>query len=169
MSLFAKLSFGKIRQWTTRKYSHKAWPNEQRTQQLWRFSVNIPACRAPFKTSGARWAGLPPGAIPCTNRILKSVGWSWTAKPKSQIFRTPSCETKMLLSFMSRWTTPCCARNFSASESCLHQLRSSSNCNMLANGTDQTRKEIRYFKVTAVEDRPTKAGPPWGYVSHLWS
>ena len=102
------------------------------------FRYALPAVRTVSKTSGARWAGLPPGAIPWKYRRVKSSGWSWTANPKSQILSTPSSETKMLSIFMSRWTMPFWARNCSASASWRHQLRNISSC------VKQQTNKIRY-------------------------
>ena len=71
---------------------------------------------------------MPPTAIPRTSGVVRLGSWAWSAKPKSHTLTTPSRESRTLSNFISRWTTPCWLRKSSASESCLLQSRSSSNC-----------------------------------------
>ena len=122
----------------------KAWPfyhpqkqihswNTLRAQNLKgrKEKVNVrvlPSLLGADKISGARWAGLPPTAKPRTSGVVRLGSWAWSAKPKSHTLTTPSRESRTLSNFISRWTTPCWLRKSSASESCLLQSRSISNC-----------------------------------------
>ena len=109
-----------------------SWTYATLTAQTWkRGKVNVrvlPSLLGADKISGARCAGLPPTAIPRTSGVVRLGSWAWSAKPKSHTLTTPSRESRTLSNFISRWTTPCWLRKSSASESCLLQSRSISNC-----------------------------------------
>ena len=134
----------KVHKTGQKAYLSKAWPFYHPHKQIhsWKTlrgsklekrkeNVNVkvlPSLLGADKISGARWTGLPPTAIPRTSGAVRLGSWAWSAKPKSHTLTTPSRESRTLSNFISRWTTPCWLRKSSASESCLLQSRSISNC-----------------------------------------
>ena len=88
----------------------------------------LPSLLDAAKTSGAKCAGFPPGAIPGKHLSVKSAGSVCNANPKSQIFIMPSSDARMFSSFMSRWMTPFWRRNSSPSAICLVHSMKPSNC-----------------------------------------